>query len=116
MTAHFLGFLKRNKHWIKAYDHNHLRISRAIDAIRLLHSWELASWFHARVLEFAGDADQVMPKAAAIWENKADPRHDRVAGAFVGLAIGDALGAPCRRISFANRSRSCPKFLPCGKR
>ena len=120
MTAHFLGFLKRNKHWIKAYDHNHLRVSRAIDAIRLLHSWELAGWFHERVLEFADDADQVMPKAAAIWENKADPRHDRVAGAFVGLAIGDALGAPvefCRRGTFelVEGFRAGGKFdLPAG--
>lgn len=120
MTVSFLQFLADNSHWRGRHDHNHLRISRAIDAIRLLHSWELAGWFHERVLEFAGDADQLMPKAAAIWETKADPRHDRVAGTFVGLAIGDALGAPvefCRRGTFelVEGFRAGGKFdLPAG--
>lgn len=94
MTAHFLGFLKRNKHWVKDYDHNHLRISRAINSLRLLHSYELAAWFYERVLEFAGNADEIMPKAAQIWSIRASERHDRVAGSIVGHAIGDALGAP----------------------
>jgi len=30
MTVRFLEFLQRNRHWVKAYDHNHLRISRAL--------------------------------------------------------------------------------------
>ena len=40
MTARFLQFLADNSHWRRRHDHNHLRISRAIKSIRLLHSWE----------------------------------------------------------------------------
>ena len=31
----FLGFLERNNHWITKYNHNHLRITRAIKSLRL---------------------------------------------------------------------------------
>jgi len=31
MTVRFLEFLQRNRHWVKAHDHNHLRISRALN-------------------------------------------------------------------------------------
>ena len=55
MTARFLEFLQRNKHWVNSHDHNHLRISRAIKSIRILHSYELANWFYERVIEFAGN-------------------------------------------------------------
>ena len=45
MTARFLEFLKRNDHWKRKYNHNHLRISRALESIRVLHSYELSDWF-----------------------------------------------------------------------
>lgn len=120
MTVRFLEFLHRNRHWVKAHDHNHLRISRVLKSIRLLHSYELASWFYQRVLEFAGEAPVIMPKAYSIWQEKLAPKHDRGAGSFVGLAIGDAMGAPvefCRRGSFSEVTeyRAGGKFdLPAG--
>ena len=48
MTVRFLEFLSVNDHWKQRYNHNHLRISRAILSLRLLHSWELADWFYKR--------------------------------------------------------------------
>lgn len=32
----YLDFLRRNDHWIKSYNHNHLRITRTIKSLRLL--------------------------------------------------------------------------------
>ena len=100
MTVRFLEFLSVNDHWKQKYNHNHLRISRTILSLRLLHSWELADWFYNKVKEFAGDSFPLMEEADRYWAYYASPVHDRIAGAFVGLAIGDALGAP---VEFADR-------------
>ncbi len=64
MSVRFLEFLKRNDHWKSSYNHNHLRISRAIDSLRLLHSWELADWFYGQVKAFAGQSLELMSDAA----------------------------------------------------
>ena len=66
MTVRFLEFLSITEHWKQSYNHNHLRISRAIQSLRLLHSWELADWFYNKVKEFAGDSLPVMERAAHI--------------------------------------------------
>ena len=100
MTVRFLEFLSANEHWKQRYNHNHLRITRTIQSLRILHSWELADWFYNKVKEFAGDSLTLMEEADSYWAYYASPIHDRIAGAFVGLAIGDALGAP---IEFADR-------------
>ena len=42
MAVRFLEFLAAHNHWRSSYDHNHLRISRALQSLRILHSWELA--------------------------------------------------------------------------
>ena len=100
MTVRFLEFLSANEHWKQRYNHNHLRITRTIQSLRILHSWELADWFYNKVKEFAGDSLTLMEQADSYWAHYASPIHDRIAGAFVGLAIGDALGAP---VEFADR-------------
>jgi hypothetical protein len=51
----FLGFLERNDHWITKYNHNHLRITRAIKSLRLLTSDKAADEFRDKVLALAGD-------------------------------------------------------------
>ena len=51
----FLGFLERNDHWITRYDHNHLRITRAIKSLRLLTSDQAADEFRDKVIALAGD-------------------------------------------------------------
>ena len=120
MTARFLEFLKRNDHWKRKYNHNHLRISRALESIRILHSYELSDWFLKIVLQFSEEAHGMMSDTHRHWQSHISQSHDRVAGAFVGLAIGDAMGAPvefCSRGTFVpvTHYRSGGKFqLPAG--
>ena len=120
MAVRFLEFLSAKKQWRQAYDHNHLRISRAIQSLRILHSWELAVWFHQQVINLAGPDFALMTTAAEHWSHHASSIHDKCAGSLVGLAIGDALGAPvefCGRGTFepVTGYRSGGKFsLPAG--
>ena len=66
----FLDFLVRNEHWIKAYDHNHLRITRVIKSLRLLSGDEAAEWFKASVIRSAGDGIvTISVKARRFWED-----------------------------------------------
>ena len=68
-SAHwYLGFLQRNDHWIKSYDHNHLRITRVIKALNLLLSQRAALTFLKSVLEVAGDkVNSVNQDAISFW-------------------------------------------------
>ena len=50
----YFGFLQRHDHWIRQYDHNHLRISRAIKSLCLLVSDEVADRYRAAILDFLG--------------------------------------------------------------
>ena len=64
----FLGFLERNDHWITNYDHNHLRITRAIKSLRLLTSDLVAERSRDKVIELAGDnLSLVGRKARDFW-------------------------------------------------
>ena len=49
----YLGFLKRNDHWIKSYDHNHLRITRMIKSSRLLSDDRCAEEHKADLSDFS---------------------------------------------------------------
>ena len=60
----FLGFLERNDHWVTDYDHNHLRITRAIKSLRLLTSDQAADEFRDKVIELAGDNLNLSDKEA----------------------------------------------------
>ena len=65
----YLGFLQRNDHWIKAYDHNHLRITRAIKSLRLLVSKEKAEAFLDSVFDITGDRVNVVRQdAIGFWK------------------------------------------------
>ena len=68
-SAHwYLGFLQRNDHWIKSYDHNHLRITRVIKALNLLLSQRVALTLLNSVLEVAGDeVNSVNQNAIRFW-------------------------------------------------
>ena len=48
----YFGFLQRHDHWIRQYDHNHLRITRVIKSLRLLVSDEVADQFKSAILDF----------------------------------------------------------------
>jgi hypothetical protein len=64
----YLGFLQRNRHWITRYDHNHLRITRAIKSIRLLVGDNEAEKFRRRVFEISGDdRSEIDLKAVSFW-------------------------------------------------
>ena len=66
----YLGFLQRNDHWIKAYDHNHLRITRAIKSLRLLVSQETAEAFLNSVFTIIGDRiENVGQDAIGFWKS-----------------------------------------------
>ena len=66
----YLRFLQRNDHWIKAYDHNHLRITRAIKSLRLLVSQETAEAFLNTVFDITGDGIKVVRQdAVRFWKS-----------------------------------------------
>ena len=65
----YLGFLQQNDHWIKSYDHNHLRITRAIKSSRLLVSQETAEAFLNSVFRITGDRiENVGQDAIGLWK------------------------------------------------
>ena len=66
----YLGFLRRNDHWIKSYDHNHLRITRAIKSLRLLGSQETAEAFLNSVFDITGDrVGLIRQDAFGFWKS-----------------------------------------------
>ena len=65
----YLGFLHRNDHWIKSYDHNHLRITRVIKSLHLLVTKNDASSFLVAVFDIAGERITVVRRdAISFWE------------------------------------------------
>jgi hypothetical protein len=64
----YTAFLSRKSHWKAKYDHNHLRITRAIKSLRLLVSDDEANRFRAGVFALLGDdADLIGEKARSFW-------------------------------------------------
>ena len=45
------SFLSRNLHWVTNYNHNHLRITRAIKSLRLLVNDDEARRFRSAMLQ-----------------------------------------------------------------
>ena len=68
-SAHwYLGFLQRNDHWIRSYDHNHLRITRGIKSVRLLTGNCLANAFKNEIANVLGErVDLITPKTTTFW-------------------------------------------------
>jgi len=67
----FLGFLERNDHWITNYDHNHLRIIRAIKSLRLLSGDQAADAFRDKVIASAGNNLNLVDEEARDFWNSA---------------------------------------------
>ena len=83
MAVRFLKFLKANDHWKAGYNHNHLRITRVIQSLRILHSCELSQWFHEQVVNFAGDTYHLMENPSFYWNFQSSPVHDRASYAGI---------------------------------
>jgi len=65
----YLGFLQRNDHWIKSYDHNHLRITRMIKSLRLLSEDKSAEKIKANLIDFlANRLDTIGLTARTFWD------------------------------------------------
>ncbi len=66
----YLGFLSRNNHWIKRYNHNHLRITRVIKSLRLLVNDDVADGFRIDLCNLLGTNRGVIPKETQqFWDN-----------------------------------------------
>ena len=64
----YTAFLSRNSHWKAKYDHNHLRITRAIKALRLLVSDNEANRFREGIFVLLGDDFAMIDeKAQSFW-------------------------------------------------
>ena len=68
--------------------------SHELFGVRILHSYELAQWFHEQVVGLAGDSYEHMERPRLYWDAQSSSLHDKIAGSVMGLVIGDALGAP----------------------
>ena len=66
----YLDFLERNIFWIKPYDHNHLRITRAIQSLRLLGDPDEADFFRDFIFRLVGtDKNKIPQKTIKFWED-----------------------------------------------
>ena len=66
----FFQFLNRNQRWIAKYDHNQLRITRAIRSLRLLVGDIEADNFRQSIFDYLGeDVDLIGEKAKSFWKS-----------------------------------------------
>ncbi|HEX8640707.1 MAG TPA: opioid growth factor receptor-related protein [Allosphingosinicella sp.] len=64
------AFYARNSHWLRPYDHNHLRITRIIRSLRLLVGDTEAEEFKAFVLARVASAGRpVNARSLEFWES-----------------------------------------------
>ena len=63
----YLGFLERNNHWKRRYDHNQLRITRVIECLRLLVSNEEADSFRKSVLSLLDPDNRISETTLDFW-------------------------------------------------
>ena len=66
----FLKFLSSNSYWICQNNHNHLRITRAIKSLRLIHSNEEAEKFKNSVMDLIqGNENKINLTSLKYWKN-----------------------------------------------
>ena len=66
----YFNFLERNTFWIKPHDHNHLRITRVIQSIRLLSDADDAEFFKQQILRLIGNNLSIIPhKTQKFWKD-----------------------------------------------
>ena len=65
----FLEYLERNEAWQDKYDHNHLRISRIIQCLRLLVSDTEAERFRGKVFALITAESKITNNTLKIWQS-----------------------------------------------
>ncbi len=64
----FLDFLTRNSYWICQSNHNHLRITRTIKSLRLIHSDEEAESFKKNIMSLIqSNENKINPISLEFW-------------------------------------------------
>ena len=64
----FLDFLTRNSYWICQSNHNHLRITRVIKSLRLIHSDEEAESFKKNIMNLIqSNENKINPISLEFW-------------------------------------------------
>ena len=63
----FVNFLKRNNAWKSYSDHNHLRITRIIECLRLLISDQEADLFYSKIISMAGLNNDINSVTLDYW-------------------------------------------------
>jgi hypothetical protein len=70
-----LAFYRANDHWLVAFDHNHLRITRIIRCLALCVGREEAQNFHQQILALVEAAgDPVNRETLAYWRLALEPK------------------------------------------
>ena len=64
----FLSFLERTNHWKQPNNHNHLRITRVIQSLRLLVSDREADAFYNSVMALLSENNQINALSLECWE------------------------------------------------
>ena len=64
----FLSFLERTNHWKARTNHNHLRITRIIQSLRLLVSDKEADAFYISVMAMLADNNQINAISLQYWK------------------------------------------------
>ena len=64
-----LAFYRSNDHWLRGFDHNHLRITRIIRCLRLVLGRDEAQSFHDEISALVAAAgDPVNGESLAYWQ------------------------------------------------
>lgn len=67
-VGRMLAFYEASTHWLVPMDHNHLRITRMLKSVRLLHSLELALLVYDTLMgQVHAAGTPVRPKNLAFW-------------------------------------------------
>ena len=64
----FLSVLERTNHWKQPNNHNHLRITRVIQSLRLLVSDKEADAFYNSVMALLSENNQINALSLQYWE------------------------------------------------
>jgi hypothetical protein len=67
-SSRMIGFYGGTRHWLAPFDHNHLRITRILQSLRLLAGLPAAQHFYASVMRLHEDGGgTVNPESLRYW-------------------------------------------------